>query len=85
MQELGHEDLSTTQRYLSDVKPEATKKAVAAADFIPSYTLRESAAAALNKNEEEEKSITSKPGSRKTAKVILNDTDTVVVAGTPSF
>jgi site-specific recombinase XerD len=44
MQELGHEDLSTTQRYLSDVKPEATKQAVAAADFIPSYTLREAAA-----------------------------------------
>jgi integrase len=34
MQELGHEDLSTTQQYLSDVKPEATKQAVAAADFI---------------------------------------------------
>jgi len=46
MQELGHEDLSTTQQYLSDVKPEATKQAVAAADFIPSYTLRNLAAAA---------------------------------------
>jgi integrase/recombinase XerD len=44
MQELGHADLSTTQRYLSDVKPEATKQAVAAADFIPSYTLRGAAA-----------------------------------------
>lgn len=46
MQELGHEDLSTTQRYLSDVNPEATKQAVAAADFIPSYALGESVAAA---------------------------------------
>jgi len=79
MQELGHEDLATTQQYLSDVKPEATKQAVAAADFIPSYTLREGAAT------EEEKSATSKPASPKTAKVILNDTDAVVVTGTPSF
>jgi integrase len=84
MRELGHEDLSTTQRYLSDVKPEATKQAIAAADYIPSYTLRERAAA-MNKNEEEEKSATSKPASPKTAKVILNDTDAVVVTGTPSF
>lgn len=45
MHELGHADLSTTQQYLSDVKPEATKLAVAAADFIPSYTFRESVAA----------------------------------------
>jgi integrase/recombinase XerD len=45
MHELGHADLSTTQQYLSDVKPEATKQAVAAADFIPSYTIRESVAA----------------------------------------
>lgn len=36
MRELGHDDLSTTQQYLSDVNPEATKQAVAAADFIPS-------------------------------------------------
>ncbi len=85
MQELGHEDLSTTQQYLSDVKPEATKQAVAAADFIPSYALRESAAADMNKKEEEEKPTTSKPASPKTAKVILNDTDAVVVTGTPSF
>jgi Phage integrase family len=79
MHELGHEDLSTTQQYLSDVKPEATKQAVAAADFTPSYALKESAAA------EEEKSAKSKPASPKTAKVILNDTDAVVVTGTPSF
>jgi len=79
MQELGHEDLSTTQRYLSEVKPEATKQAVAAADFIPSCTLSESAVA------EEKKSATSKPASPKTAKVILNDTDCVVVTGTSSF
>lgn len=84
MQELGHADLSTTQQYLSDVKPEATKKAVAAADFIPSYAVRESAAAEMNKKEKEEKSTTSKPASPKTAWVILNDTDAVVVAGTPS-
>ncbi len=85
MQELGHADLSTSQQYLSDVKPEATKQAVAAADFIPSYAVRESAAAEMNKNEEEEKSATSKPASSKTAKVILHDTDAVVVTGTPSF
>jgi integrase len=85
MQELGHDDLSTTQQYLSDVKPEATKQAVEAADFIPSCTLRESAAAEMNKIEKEEKSPTSKPASPKTAKVILNDTDAVVVTGTPSF
>jgi len=77
MQELGHEDLSTTQQYLSDVKPEATKQAVAAADFIPSYAPKESAAA------EEEKSTTRKPASPNIA--ILNDTDAVVVTGTPSF
>jgi integrase len=85
MQELGHEDLSTTQRYLSDVKPEATKQAVAAADFIPSCTLTESAAEEVNKKEEEEKSVASRPASPKTEKVILNDTDAVVVTGTPSF
>jgi integrase len=85
MQELGHEDLSTTQRYLSDVKPEATKQAVAAADFIPSCTLSERAVAEMNKKEEEEKSVASRPASPKTAKVILNDTDAVVVTGTPSF
>jgi len=79
MKELGHDDLSTTQQYLSDVKPEATRQAVAAADFIPSCRLMESAAA------EEKKSTTSKPASSKTAKVILNDTVTVVVTGTPSF
>lgn len=85
MQELGHEDLSTTQRYLSDVKPESTKQAVAAADFIPSYALTESTAAEVNKKEQEEKPVASKPASPQTAKVILNDTDAVVVRGTPSF
>lgn len=36
MLELGHESLSTTQRYLADVrKPGEAKKAVAEADFIP--------------------------------------------------
>jgi integrase len=36
MQELGHESLATTQKYLSDVrKPGEAKKAVADADFIP--------------------------------------------------
>jgi integrase len=35
MQELGHESLATTQRYLADVrKPGEAKKAVAEADFI---------------------------------------------------
>jgi hypothetical protein len=37
----------------------------------------------MNKNEEEEKSATSKPASPKTAKVILNDTDAVVVTERP--
>jgi hypothetical protein len=82
MEELGHEDLSTTQRYLSDVKPEATKQAVAAADFIPSYTLTESAA--VNNKEEEDKSLTSRPASPKTAKFILNNADAIAVTGTPS-
>jgi integrase len=35
MSELGHESLSTTQVYLSDVRMEETKKSVAAADYIP--------------------------------------------------
>jgi hypothetical protein len=36
MQELGHESLATTQKYLADVrKEEETKKAVADADFVP--------------------------------------------------
>lgn len=46
MEELGHESLSTTERFLSDVKPEGAKQAVEAADFIPSGTLTEGAAAA---------------------------------------
>jgi integrase len=41
--------------------------------------------AEMNKKEEEEKSTTGGPVSPKTAKVILNDTDSVVVTGTPSF
>jgi integrase len=85
MQELGHEDLSTTQKYLADVKPEATKQAVAAADFIPPCTLRESAAAEMNTKEEEEKPTTRKPASPSMARVILNDADAVAVTGTPSF
>jgi len=36
MQELGHDDLSTTQKYLPDVrKEEEIRKAVADADFVP--------------------------------------------------
>jgi integrase len=35
MLELGHESLSTTQIYLSDVKLDDTKRAVAKADFVP--------------------------------------------------
>ena len=36
MQELGHESLATTQKYLADVrKPGEAKKAVSDADFIP--------------------------------------------------
>jgi integrase len=35
MVELGHNSLSTTQVYLSDVKKDETKKSIAAADFIP--------------------------------------------------
>jgi integrase len=35
MAELGHNSLSTTQVYLSDVRKDETKKSVAAADFIP--------------------------------------------------
>jgi integrase len=36
MQELGHESLATTQKYLADVRrPGEAKKAVADADFIP--------------------------------------------------
>lgn len=85
MQELGHEDLSTTQKYLADVKPEATKQAVAAADFIPSSTLRESAAAEMNKKEDEEKPATRKPASPSIPRVIPDNTDAVVVTGTPSF
>jgi len=41
--------------------------------------------AETNKKAEEEKSTTNKPASSKTAKVILNDADTVVVTGTPSL
>jgi hypothetical protein len=36
VQELGHESLATTQRYLADQRrPGEAKKAVADADFIP--------------------------------------------------
>jgi integrase/recombinase XerD len=42
MQELGHADLSTTQQYLSDVKPEATKQAVAASSYTDLSTPRRS-------------------------------------------
>ena len=41
--------------------------------------------AEMNKQEEDEKSTTSKPASPKTAKVILRDSDAVVVTGTPSL
>jgi len=41
--ELGHESLATTQDYLSDVCPEATSKAVAAADFVPRLRIVRSA------------------------------------------
>jgi integrase len=41
--------------------------------------------AEMNRKDEEEKSTTSKPTSSKTAKVPLNDTDAIVVTGTPSF
>jgi integrase len=40
--------------------------------------------AEMNKKEEEQKSTTSRPVSPKTTKVILNDTDAVVMAGTPT-
>lgn len=85
MQELGHADLSTTQQYLSDVKPEATKQAVAAADFIPSYAVTEGAAKEMNRRDENEKSATSKPAPPKATRVILNDIDAVVVPGTPTL
>ena len=35
MHELGHNTLEQTQRYLSDVRPPESKRAAAAADFIP--------------------------------------------------
>jgi hypothetical protein len=35
MEELGHESLAVTQRYLADVKLEETEKSVADADFVP--------------------------------------------------
>ena len=35
MLELGHESLTTTQDYLKDIKPDETKKAVVAADYVP--------------------------------------------------
>jgi integrase len=41
--------------------------------------------AAMNKKAEEEKSTTSKPASPTTARVIVSDTDGVVVTGMPSF
>ena len=41
--------------------------------------------AEMNKKQKEEESIRSKQDSPKTAKVILNDTDTIVVTGTPSL
>lgn len=85
MQELGHADLSTTQRYLSDVKPEATKQAVAAADFIPSYAVREGAVKEMNKKDENEKYGASKPAPPKAARVIPNDGRAVVVPGTPAL
>lgn len=34
MTELGHTSLAITQKYLADVKPEETKRAIAAADFV---------------------------------------------------
>jgi hypothetical protein len=40
--------------------------------------------AEMNKKGKEGKSTTSKPASPKAARVILNDTDAVVVTGTPS-
>ncbi|MGB7495650.1 MAG: hypothetical protein WBR26_22905 [Candidatus Acidiferrum sp.] len=41
--------------------------------------------AEMNKKDEEEKSTASNPDSPKKATVILNDTDTVAVTGTPAL
>jgi integrase/recombinase XerD len=96
---LGHETVEQVMEYCAwlDSQSEAARRHAnkediryqAAALPAPSDKLtlaeKEVWMAEMNKNGEKEKSTASKPDRPKTAKVILNDTDAVVVTGTPSF
>ncbi len=96
---LGHETVEQVMEYCAwlDSQSEAARRHAnrediryqAAALPAPCGNLalaeKEVQMAEMNKQEEEEKSTTSKPASPKTAKVIPNDTDGVVVTGTPSL
>jgi integrase len=80
---VGHENLETLKLYAQALRNK-DERARAAANAQDRYTLRERAATEMNKRDENEKSATSKPAAPKTAKVILNDTDAVIVTGTPA-
>jgi hypothetical protein len=96
---LGHETVEQVMEYCAwlDSQSEAARRHAnrediryqAAALPAPCGKLalaeKEDRMAEMSKKAEEEKSTTSKPASSKTAKVILNDTDAVVVTGTPSL
>jgi integrase len=96
---LGHETVEQVMEYCAwlDSQSEAARmhanmediRYQAAALLAPrgkfALAEKEDRIAEINKKAEEEKSTTNKLASSKTAKVILNDTVGVVVAGTPSL
>jgi integrase len=96
---LGHETVEQVMEYCAwlDSQSEAARthanrediRYQAAALLAPrgkfALAEKEDRIAEINKKAEEEKSTTSKPAPPKTAKVIFNDTDAVVVTGTSTF
>ena len=80
---LGHETLEQVMEYCAwlDSLSEAARRHANREDI----RYRAPALPAMSKKSEESDSVTSRPAAPKTAKVIPNDTDAVVVAGTPSL
>jgi integrase len=80
---LGHETVEQVMEYCAwlDSQSEAVRRHANKEDT----RYQAAVLPAMNKKAETTDSATSRPAAPKTAKVISNDTDAVVVAGTPSF
>jgi integrase len=80
---LGHETLEQVMEYCAwlDSQSEEARKHANREDI----RYQAAALSAMNKKAETADFVTSRPAAPKTAKVMPNDTDAVVVAGTPSF